>query len=300
MSVTYDNSAQFIGGPTAGTISFSITIAANSNRYAIVGIAIPADAGAGIPTTVTVGGSSASSAITAQTGTGLGVYVYTIAAPSSGSVTVSVNGLTNGHTYEVVAYSYYNVSASETLDNSNFGSTHTTASQSTSMTPTHDACLVWSMGMAVTASGTVTVTVGGSNQQTHSGALQNLMAAGDYGIVTPAASKTVSASTTDASFSAAVAIVSLSGGIPFTLTAATGSFTQTGFAATLTKAHAYLLSTTSASFVQSVFAATLTWFRYWTNATKDSSSFSNSSKAATPAWTNGTKDVSSFTNSTKH
>lgn len=81
---------------------------------------------------------------------------------------------------------------------------------------------------------------------------------------------------------------------PITLSA--GSFALTG--QSLAMSHGYTATLAQGSYTLTGQSLTLTLFQRWTNASKNTTSFSNGTKH-TSVWTNASKNTSTFTNQTK-
>jgi hypothetical protein len=184
--VKYDTNAYAdYNNPTLSGTSMTvpITIANNPNRILVV--AVTSGYGGGAPT-VAANGVNMTWVATASYSS-YRTHTYYIVAPTVGAINVIATGCQSGNAYRMFVYSYYN--ASQTSQPANHA--EATAANTTFNT-TVDGCLVW------TVSGAGTTVLNSpyyclDNHQISLWSNYNLgmQAAGDGGVITPAAVTTV-------------------------------------------------------------------------------------------------------------
>jgi hypothetical protein len=139
-------------GLSGTSITQAITVGVHSNRILIAAIGV--SSGGNLPSGVTANGVSMTQVDTVSPSNKAATLI--LVAPATGSINVVFGGLTNGASYEVFVYSYYNAaqSAQPNAHNITNGTTLT-------LTTSVDGCLIWGIG-------------GGASSQLETGLANNL------------------------------------------------------------------------------------------------------------------------------
>lgn len=222
------------------------------------------------------------------------LYTYLLLAPASGAHTVSISFTSTN--LSAVAASYTGVKQASGPDAHNKFTGASSTSYAESLSSVADNC--WHISGVGGSNPANAISAGASTTvRQHTEANQTVAIADTNALITPAGSNTLNFSSPGAMSWGSNGLTLAPEPDIYTLTAAQGSYTYTGVAATLYRV--LTLTAAAGSYAYTGIAATLTLIQIWINGTKNTTALSNTSKTTTSVATQS-KNSTAVVNTSKN